>query len=216
MIRKNQVQIKLGQPLERLYPTFHNGPGRRLIFWVQGCRFRCTETCINPALLSPDAGYTYACQDVTEGILDSIRKSPFEVKGVTVLGGEPFEQAAELSEVLTPLKAHSLTIMVYSGHTHKWLLKQRSKGIINLLTLTDLLVDGPYLPDKYDPTLAWRGSTNQNLLCLSDAYTPESLDAYFKEQGKGFNVFYQAGKELSFSGLQNLDVVKQVENRLHS
>ena len=99
--------------------------------------------------------------------------------------------------------------MVYSGNTYETLqLQPNAQG---WLQHTDILVDGPYLEEEYDDYLAWRGSKNQRLLCLSDRYTQEMLDTAFKKQGKGFSIQISADGHVSASGIQNRDAAFAME-----
>lgn len=193
--------LRLGHSLEALRPTLHNGPGWRVAVWVQGCVHRCTDNCLSPHLLDPSAGTGYAICDVQQAIRRVVSLAPMRIEGVTVLGGEPFEQAAALAELLAPLRAAELSSMVYSGHTIQWLKLSNESGVAALLNQTDVLVDGPYLPRLYSETAAWRGSTNQRLLCLTERYTPAALDTAFAKQGKGFSIQIE-GNRVAVSGLQ--------------
>ena len=110
-----------------------------------------------------------------------------------MLGGEPFEQADALTEVLAACAEEGLGAMVYSGHTlATW--RRLGGAVAQLLAASDVLVDGPYLPHLADERLAWRGSANQRLLCLSGRYRPEELEEAFARQGKGFSVQVLPGR----------------------
>ncbi|MBF2052017.1 MAG: radical SAM protein [Candidatus Sericytochromatia bacterium] len=183
-----ETHLRLGHPLQHLEPSLHNGPGWRVALWTQGCRHRCTRHCLNPHYLNPKAGHNYPVSAVLSALRQSIQAAARPVEGLSILGGEPFEQAAALAEVLAPLQAEGLSTMVYSGHTHDWLLQQADPGIAALLAVTDLLVDGPFLPEAYAENLAWRGSSNQRLLCLSPRYTPAALAEAHARQGKAFSI----------------------------
>ncbi|HEY1187767.1 MAG TPA: 4Fe-4S single cluster domain-containing protein [Gemmata sp.] len=195
------MNIRLGHRLSDLRPTLHNGPGWRVSFWVQGCRHRCTERCLNPHYLDPAAGFEYAVGEVFEAIRAAAGAAPEPAEGVTVLGGEPFEQGAAVAAVLEPLRRAGLSAMVYSGRVHEGLRADPDPGIAALLAQTDLLVDGPFLPAFYSESVPWRGSTNQRLLCLTERYSPERLAGAAAEQGKGFSLRVGGG-HLSASGLQ--------------
>jgi anaerobic ribonucleoside-triphosphate reductase activating protein len=97
------------------------------------------------------------------------------VEGVTLLGGEPFDQAAALAEVAAAYRAAGLTVMTFSGYTldalSEWALER--SDIAALLAATDLLVDGPYLRDRPDARRPWLGSTNQGIRALTPAYAED-------------------------------------------
>jgi anaerobic ribonucleoside-triphosphate reductase activating protein len=98
---------------------------------------------------------------------------------VTFLGGEPFEQAAELAELAAGARELGLTVMVFSGYTLEQL---RAPGggpgdAESLLAQTDLLVDGPYdrrVPEPAPPLgRRWIGSQNQRMHYLTTAYSAD-------------------------------------------
>ena len=104
--------------------------------------------------------------------------------GVTFSGGEPFLWGNELYEIGRAAHDLGMNVMAYSGYT--WdVLKEMARaddGIRKLLTVTDTLVDGPFILDKRDITLKYRGSSNQRILDLtcypnSEAVT-ERFDLY--------------------------------------
>ena len=195
------LTLRLGHPLTALRPALHNGPGWRIGLWVQGCVLRCTRECLSPHLLDPDAGLAFPIDDVTRAILDVARTAAVPVEGLTVLGGEPTEQAAALHPLFAAARAAGLSTMLYSGHTLENLQLQ-SSAVTALLALTDLLVDGPYLPEQSHQTLPWRGSANQRLIPLSARYDEPSLARAAAEQGKAFSFSMSADGSLSLSGLQ--------------
>jgi anaerobic ribonucleoside-triphosphate reductase activating protein len=191
--------IRLGHDLFMLRATTNHGPGLRVAIWTQGCVHRCTEHCLNPRFLDPNAGWTFETDQVAAAMAAVAAREKAE--GVTILGGEPFEQPAAVAALLQSLRASGLSTMVYSGHTHEHLLRSGNSGVAALLAETDILADGPFLPQLYSDRLAWRGSTNQRLICLTPRYTEAQLDAAFAAQGKGFSLEVRGGR-ISISGLQ--------------
>jgi anaerobic ribonucleoside-triphosphate reductase activating protein len=97
------------------------------------------------------------------------------VEGITLLGGEPFAQAAGAAAVARAAKARGLTVMVFSGYTLEELARREDAA--PLLALTDLLVDGPYDRERPEPPppigRRWIGSTNQVMHYLTAAYAPD-------------------------------------------
>ena len=140
--------------------TEAEGPGRRFALWVQGCTIRCPGCC-NPEMFVADGG---AAATIDE--LDARLARAGAIEGVSILGGEPFEQPAGVAAFARRVKQRGLTVMVYSGYT-----------IAELLGMTDLLVDGRY--DRTQPEPApplgrrWLGSTNQTMHYLTTAYSPD-------------------------------------------
>ena len=194
-------KLRLGHDLDSLRATLQNGPGYRICIWVQGCVHRCTSDCLNPHFLDPSGGFSFLVSEAADAIRECSSVAITNVSGITVLGGEPFEQPEALAELLQSLRVSGLNTMVYSGHTYENLLQQDNPGITSLLDETDVLVDGPFLPNLYEDALAWRGSRNQQIHCLSSEYDQERLNDAYKKQGKGFSIVANA-KETWITGLQ--------------
>ena len=128
-----------------------NGPGVRVSLFVSGCRNHC-KGCFNPETWDFDYGrpFTRATEDE---IIEALR--PSWIQGLSILGGEPTEEenAAVLIPFLKRVRAAlpDKDIWLYSGYTYEVL---RDKEI---LTLADVLVDGPFLLEQKDAGLAFRG-----------------------------------------------------------
>jgi anaerobic ribonucleoside-triphosphate reductase activating protein len=137
-----------------------NGPGKRAVVWVQGCPIRCPG-CFNPGMWSPDP----AMQCDTEYLADVITGIP-GIQGVTFSGGEPFCQAAALGDLGTRLRETGLDILTFSGYPFDVLRLSPDPGWQCLLSLTDLLVAGPYIAEMHS-NLPLLGSSNQQIVALS-------------------------------------------------
>jgi anaerobic ribonucleoside-triphosphate reductase activating protein len=135
-----------------------NGPGLRFVVWVQGCNRRCSG-CFNPDTHNPNGGNDIAVSEI-------ITQIPPEVSGITVSGGEPFEQAEELAVLLEEAGQMGLNRLVYTGFTYEELVEKKSKPEEKCLMLTDMLIDGVYLQDV-PPYMPWTGSGNQRLIQLN-------------------------------------------------
>src|SRR5687767_6707793 len=97
--------------------TEAEGPGVRAAVWVQGCSLRCPGCC-NPEMLAhKDASW--------RTVREVLAEVPADVEGVSLLGGEPTEQAAPLAALAQAVRARGQTVMVYSGHT---LAELRARG----------------------------------------------------------------------------------------
>ena len=145
--------------------TTAEGPGTRFAVWVQGCSIRC-DGCFNPHLWTDQGGTPTTVEALAERAINA------NVQGVTLLGGEPTEQAAALADFAAAVRHAGLSVMTFSGHTYETLrmLAATNASITRLLEATDLLVDGPYLADQPDLTRPWVGSTNQQFRFLTDRY----------------------------------------------
>lgn len=101
---------------------------------------------------------------------DAVRAN---VEGITVLGGEPFDQPLAIASLAREAAAAGLGVICFTGYTIESL---RSREPSNLLRHVDLLVDGPFLADAPDTKRALVGSTNQRFIHLSDRYTDYKPD----------------------------------------
>ena len=132
--------------------------------WVQGCTIRC-DGCFNPQLWGSAGGTATSPRDLLELVLDA------GVEGVTLLGGEPFEQARELAEFAVLVRDRGMSVMTFTGHEREFLdAPDAPDGAAELLAATDLLVDGPYRADSKDLVRPWVGSTNQGFHFLTERY----------------------------------------------
>lgn len=140
-----------------------DGPGLRFVIFTQGCMRNCPG-CHNPGTHSPDGGY----MTDTAALWEKISANPM-VEGVTFSGGEPFMWARELSVLGRAAKEKKLSVMTYSGYTFEELLEmaKTDSGVHELLCVTDLLIDGPYIKELRDLTLRFRGSSNQRILDIT-------------------------------------------------
>lgn len=140
-----------------------DGPGLRYAVFVQGCAHRCPG-CHNPESQPAVGGTPTAISDV----LADIRANKL-ITGVTLSGGEPFEQPAACATLARALKADGYNLWVYSGYLYEQLLAraEAEPAVAELLAIIDVLVDGPFVEGQKSYTLKWRGSDNQRLIDVS-------------------------------------------------
>jgi anaerobic ribonucleoside-triphosphate reductase activating protein len=137
------------------YPVRTLGPGRRVGIWFQGCSIRC-KGCI-----SLDTWAQKPAQETVGRLLHSIDDWVAEADGITISGGEPFDQDGALEELLLGLRRRQdKDILVYSGYPLERL------DLSNFAGLIDAIVTDPFQIDQ-PQTLALRGSDNQRLSCLT-------------------------------------------------
>lgn len=158
-----------------------SGPGLRWVLFLQGCARPCTRVCLNPHYLDPAGGVAVSISALRLLVAQIGAGTWGPVEGVTVLGGEPTDQAAGLLPLLGHARAAGLSVMLYSGHTREWF--DGVPEAAALLPLVDLLVDGPFVERLADATLRWRGSTNQRILRLTDRYTAEDIALGMERRG---------------------------------
>ncbi|HEY3467035.1 MAG TPA: 4Fe-4S single cluster domain-containing protein [Amycolatopsis sp.] len=157
--------------------TAAEGPGLRCAVWTQGCSVRCPG-CFNPQTWTTRGGTSMAWPDLVSRVL-----AIEGIEGVTLLGGEPFDQAAPLGEFAAAVRAEGLSVMTFTGFRREELPPSK------LLESTDLLVDGPFLVDQPEPSRPWVGSANQRFHFLTDRYdesiftTPNRLELRIAPDG---------------------------------
>ena len=153
--------------------TGAEGPGRRFAMWVQGCTIRCPQCC-NPQMFPVEGG----AEHETESLATTIAAQP-GLEGVSILGGEPFEQAAALADLCARVRESGLSVMIYTGYTLDELRARKDPATDAALAATDLLVDGRFVQELYETGRRWIGSKNQVLHFLSTRYSPD--DPRFRE-----------------------------------
>ena len=145
-----------------------NGPGVRISLFVSGCTHRC-KGCFNEVAWDFDYGQPFT-QETIEEILNML--APPHIAGITLLGGEPFEPQNQpaLLDLLRQIKAKmpAKSIWAFSGYLfEKDILAGRlgPKEITQeFVSYLDVLVDGPFILEKKDLMLRFRGSSNQRLI----------------------------------------------------
>lgn len=146
--------------LSRLhFPVTTLGPGQRIGLWFQGCAIRCAG-CISPDTWDPGLGRSTVVE-----VMAAMSPHLAGADGLTVSGGEPFDQPGALAAVLAEWRGRSAgSVLVFTGYP-----AERVSGWLNRHPgLIDALVAGPFV--KTEPqTLALRGSDNQTLHLLSPA-----------------------------------------------
>ena len=136
-----------------------DGPGLRFVLFLQGCRMHC-KGCQNPQTWDFEGGTPVSADE----ILSRIQGDPL-VHGITFSGGEPFEQAGALLPLAEELKRRGYHLMAFSGYTLEQLLQK--EGCRELLSLLDILVDGPFVEEQKSLELRFRGSRNQRILNMA-------------------------------------------------
>jgi anaerobic ribonucleoside-triphosphate reductase activating protein len=135
-----------------------DGPGIRYALFVQGCPHHCPG-CHNPQTHPFEGGRTVDTAEIfAEFCGDPI------LKGITFSGGEPFCQPAPLAELAGQVHARGKDVVVFTGYTYEQLAAMDSPSVQALLAETDLLIDGPFMEERKNLELAFRGSENQRMI----------------------------------------------------
>ncbi len=136
-------------------------PEKQFVIWMQGCSIHC-KGCWNTEMWSFNKKKLLEIDDIIAQIFKINN-----LKGVTFLGGEPFDQEKELLYFVEKLKKTKLGITIYTGYEQEKLNKNIEKEI---LKNTDLLISGKYIKELRNTNLQWIGSENQQLIYLSKFY----------------------------------------------
>lgn len=147
--------------------TEAEGPGMRFALWFQGCPLRCPGCC-NPEMLRFEGGTPMTLDAVLALVEGAVRTDG--VEGITFLGGEPLAHARGAAPLARALRARGLSVMVFSGFYLEQARELPDPAVLELLALTDILVDGPYIREQPDTTRRWIGSMNQRIHFLTDRY----------------------------------------------
>lgn len=143
--------------------TSVEGPGKRTAIWLQGCSIKC-EACCNPEMQSPEAGVSMTAEELVDAIIH------IGAEGLTLLGGEPLDQALELRDLLKMLRFRGYRgIIMFSGYTWEQILADPAKA--EVAELCDLIIAGPFDKSSSPGSRRWIGSDNQTLHFITDFYS---------------------------------------------
>lgn len=151
-----------------------NGEGVRISLFVSGCTNHC-KGCFNQDAQDFNYGKPYTTE-TEQLILDQVSK-PY-IAGLSVLGGDPLCQTAEgkldLLSLITKIKKINKTIWLWTGFTWD---EAVAKSVMNcgIIALCDVVVDGPFIEDKKDISLAFRGSSNQRIIDVKQTIKQDKI-----------------------------------------
>lgn len=141
-----------------------NGVGWGLSLFVQGCSRHC-KGCFNPDTWDYQGGKPFT-QETLNTILAALQK-PYTTR-FSILGGEPLEPQnyRTLAEVIQEIRQTmpKIKIWLWTGKTIKELKTEQDDDLSFILQNIDVIVDGPFILERADKTLPWRGSKNQRVI----------------------------------------------------
>lgn len=150
-----------------------NGDGIRVSLFVSGCRNHC-KGCFNQDTWDFNYGKLFTFIEENE-IIEACKKT--YVSGLTILGGEPFEKENQLA-LHSFIKKYKLecpnkNLWMFTGYIFEKDLQRGQRQYVHgttdfILNNVDVLVDGPFILEKRDLTLQFRGSSNQRILTKED------------------------------------------------
>lgn len=146
--------------------SISNGLGVRIVLWCAGCNRQC-KNCFNPETWDFNAGHPFD-EKVKQFLFKQLSK-PY-IKGLTLSGGHPLEQPnrSTIYFLLKEMKEKfpSKDVWLYTGYI--WEDIESIREIQKILYYVDVLVDGPYIEEQRDITLAFRGSRNQRVIDVKE------------------------------------------------
>lgn len=147
--------------------SIENGTGVRVSLFVSGCRHRCKE-CFNPETWDFSYGKMFD-EEAEDTVMELLR--PSYIEGISLLGGDPTEP--ENQKALLPLlrwiktELPGKTVWTYSGYLYEDFLpggKAYCDATNEYLSLCDVMVDGPFVAERKNISLKFRGSENQRII----------------------------------------------------
>lgn len=171
------------------YEDVCNGTGLRVVLWLSGCSHHCYN-CQNHQTWNPDSGILFD-EPAKQEIFNELSKD--YISGITFSGGDPLHEN-NLDEVLKLVQEIRIsyprkTIWLYTGYEMSEIVKQeqyeRVSGIPavwskrwEIISNVDVLVDGEYIDEQKDITLAWRGSKNQKVIDVKQSLAQNKVILY--------------------------------------
>lgn len=187
------------------------GPGVRTAIWFQGCSIRCEDCMI------PDTWHFTKERSILVDDFVNLVVNDKAIEGITILGGEPFDQSEALMALIKSVKKQSdLSIMLFSGYTKDSLEAKKSIDITSILSLVDIFIEGPYVKEYTDFSRQWVGSSNQKIHFLSNRYQGFDIN----RQSKNYDVEVRISKDgyISINGMlpknKFHDMIDQVKHSL--
>ncbi len=135
-----------------------NGEGLRVVLWVAGCD-HCCEGCQNPLTWDSEGGVLFD-ETAKQELFEQLEKS--YISGVTFSGGDPLHHANRMrvKELAKEIRANypDKSIWLYTGSLWEEIYQYP------IMKEIDVVVDGEFIKAKLDPSLHWKGSSNQRVI----------------------------------------------------
>ncbi|NLN93123.1 MAG: radical SAM protein [Candidatus Hydrogenedens sp.] len=189
-----------------LSETEVEGPGKRAALWVQGCMRRCPG-CFNEDTWPLEGGTRYSVEE-----LDAMICRERNIEGITFLGGEPFLQAAALALLAKKCRERELSVVTFTGYDYKDIRSSEREDWLELLSMTDLLLSGPYLQEQQDFSRPWIGSSNQEFHFLSPRYRALKKEIFATDNAMELRV--NEGGALEMNGMASEEEISEFKKQL--
>lgn len=178
------------------------GFGVRSCIWVQGCPIRCNN-CGMKETWDENKGTKISVEDLFKAI-----KKTNVTEGVTFLGGEPFAQAKALSKLGYLLQNEGYSIITFTGYEIEYIRSSGNQNWIDLLSCTDLLIDGQYKKELMDFSRPWVGSSNKRFHFLSSKY--KDMEKHLNNIKNKIEIKITPNGEIFINGMANTEDIKGI------
>lgn len=161
-----------------IYNDIVNGEGQRISLFTQGCSHHCKD-CFNKELGWDFNGGKEFTKDTLNEIMMVFKMYQDGYSGLSLLGGEPFQNLKVSNLIINTFRQefkNTKTIWVWSGYTFEQLIKDKDK--LELLKKCDVLIDGKFNKELYDPQLIFRGSSNQRIINILESLKKGDIVLY--------------------------------------
>ena len=145
------------------------GPGERWVRWVQGCTLGC-KGCWNVETWSRRTGTERTVASLVSEL--KAAASAGDLEGISLLGGEPLQQAEPVLELIHAAREMGLSVLLYTGYEPE----EYDPTMQACHDGSDLVIGGRYVEALRDPFLRWRGSSNQRLVSPTGRYDVEEFE----------------------------------------
>lgn len=190
-----------------LYPIFNLGPGERIGIWLEGCSRKCPG-CMSQHLQDRHPEHKRHVLDVYKNIYPVAKL----FTGITISGGEPFEQPEGLTALVELIhRFTALDIMVYTGYLLEELESDTGKAAA--LEFIDILIDGPFQIHESNH-LIWRGSDNQRMHLLSmRAQKYRSVIEQYDDSENKLHIFTENDGQITIVGIPKRGFQKALQEK---
>jgi anaerobic ribonucleoside-triphosphate reductase activating protein len=185
-----------------LFPITSLGPGNRIVIWLIGCQHKCVG-CSNPELWAKNKDKEFTVDQLVSLIQENFKNQ--DIDGITITGGEPFDQYQDMMDFIGKIRILSSDILVYSGYTLSELKNNIDSNVLeNIMQNISVLIDGRYIEALNDSYTPLRGSTNQ-IIHYIDQSVRVKYELYL-EKGRSINNFTY-GNNLITVGIINKEKI---------
>lgn len=151
-----------------------NGEGVRVTLWASGCSHHC-KNCHNPETWNENVGQVFDYKAIQE-IYNELSK-PY-ISGLTLTGGDPLysNNRETIGDLVKEVKRRFPNKNIWLWTGYKW----NEIKDLTFIKYIDVLIDGEFIQDLYNPNLMWRGSSNQNVIDVKKSLEQNKIILYCK------------------------------------